>query len=45
MPAILNKLEQFPANPFLRRVLDAPTGSIDLRQLMNRQQILLVSLS
>lgn len=45
MPAILNKLGQFTANPYIRRVLDAPKGSINLRQVMDRRQILLANLS
>ncbi len=44
-PAILNKLGQFTANPLVRRVLDAPQSSLNLRRVMDQQQILLVKLS
>jgi hypothetical protein len=45
MPAILNKLGQFTANPITRAILSESKGTLDLRQVMDRGQILLVSLS
>jgi hypothetical protein len=45
MPAILNKLGQFTANPITRAILSDPKGTLDLRHVMDRGQILLVSLS
>lgn len=45
MPAILNKLGQFTANPITRAILADPVGSLNIRQAMDRQQIVLVSLS
>jgi hypothetical protein len=45
MPAILNKLGQFTANPITRAILSDPKGTLDLRRVMDREQILLVSLS
>ena len=45
MPAILNKLGQFTANPITRAILSESNGTLDLRQVMDRGQILLVSLS
>ena len=45
MPAILNKIGQFTAHPDLRRMFGASQGTIDLRQLMDNEKIVLVSLS
>ncbi len=45
MPAILNKLGQFTANPITRAILADPQGTLDLRRVMDEGQILLVSLS
>ena len=45
MPAILNKIGQFTAHPDLRRMFGDPQGEIDLRQLMDNEKIVLVSLS
>ena len=45
MPAILNKIGQFTAHPDLRRMFGDPQGAIDLRQLMDDEKIVLVSLS
>ncbi len=45
MPAILNKIGQFTAHPDLRRMFGDPQGAVDLRQLMDNEKIVLVSLS
>jgi len=45
MPAILNKIGQFTAHPDLRRMFGDPNGAVDLRQLMDNEKIVLVSLS
>ena len=45
IPAITNKIGQYTANPITRAVLSDPKGSIDLRQIIDQQKILLVCLS
>ena len=45
LPPILNKLGSFLANPITRAILSEPNGTLDLRRVMDRGQILLVSLS
>lgn len=45
MPAILNKIGKFTANEYLRSMFGRPDQAIDLRQVMDEEQILLVKLS
>lgn len=43
--SLQNKLGAFLTNPQLQRILGNPNGTIDLRRMMDRGQILLVNLS
>ncbi|MEM7311726.1 MAG: type IV secretion system DNA-binding domain-containing protein, partial [Planctomycetota bacterium] len=45
LPAILNKLGHFTAHPMVRHILDHPKGLLNIRQAMDEQKIVLISLS
>ncbi|HEY1656441.1 MAG TPA: type IV secretion system DNA-binding domain-containing protein, partial [Candidatus Tumulicola sp.] len=42
---IQNKVGQFVTSPLLRNILGQPRSTIDLRRIMDRQQILIINLS
>lgn len=43
--AIKNKVGQFTANPLIRNIIGQPKSSFDLREVMDKQKILIMNLS
>ena len=44
-PAIQNKIGQFTNNPLIRNIIGQKTSSFDIRDMMDKQKILIVNLS
>lgn len=42
---VLNKVGAFTANPLVRNIIGQPTGSFNIREIMDQQKILIVNLS
>ena len=43
--AIKNKIGQFTANPLIRNIIGQPKSSFDIRELMDKQKIIIMNLS
>ncbi len=44
-PAIQNKIGQFTSNPLIRNIIGQPKSSFDLRQMMDKNKIIIINLS
>jgi type IV secretory pathway TraG/TraD family ATPase VirD4 len=44
-PAVLNKIGQLIANPLIRHILGQPHSTINLREIMDNEKILIINLS